>query len=71
MADFCQFFMIFFMEFINIGPVYIRGWAGGMQWWGEWWKKLKQRRNKTQIVQFRVAMMCMCTHKGPIFYYKA
>ena len=29
MAGFHQFFMIFLMEFINIGPVYIRGWAGG------------------------------------------
>ena len=26
--------MKFFMEFINIGPVYIRGWAGGTQGWG-------------------------------------
>ena len=25
MAGFRQFFTIFFMEFINIGPVYIRG----------------------------------------------
>ena len=31
MADFCQFFMIFFMEFINIGPVYIWGWVGGVR----------------------------------------
>ena len=60
-------FMIFFMEFINIGPVYIRGWVG----WGEWWQKLKQRRKKTQIVEFRVAMTCTCTHKGPILHYKA
>jgi len=29
MAGFRQFFMIFLMEFINIGPVYIRGWVGG------------------------------------------
>ena len=28
MAGFRQFFMIFFMEFINIGPVYIRGGGG-------------------------------------------
>ena len=28
MAGFRQFFMVFFMEFINIGPMYIRGWAG-------------------------------------------
>ena len=29
MAGFRQFFTISLMEFINIGPVYIRGWAGG------------------------------------------
>ena len=29
MAGFRQFFTIFLMEFINIGPVYIRRWAGG------------------------------------------
>ena len=29
MAGFRQFFTIFFMEFINIEPVYIRGWVGG------------------------------------------
>ena len=29
MADFRQFSMIFLLEFINIGPVYIRGgWEG-------------------------------------------
>ena len=28
MAGFHQFFMIFLMKFINIGPVYIRGWVG-------------------------------------------
>ena len=58
MAGFHQFFTIFFMEFINIGPVYIRGWAGGARGWGGWWQKLNQRRKKTQIVEFRVAMMC-------------
>ena len=31
MADFRQFFTIFLIEFINIGPVYIRGWAGGVR----------------------------------------
>ena len=61
------------MEFINIGSVYIRGWAGGAQGWGGWWQKLifKQRRKKTPIVEFRVAMTCTCTHKGPTFHYKA
>ena len=66
MAVFRQFFMIFLMEFINIGPVYIRGWAGGAWGWSGWWQKLNQRRKKTQIVEFRVAMTCICTHKGPI-----
>ena len=29
MADFRQFLMIFLLEFINIGPVYIKGWGEG------------------------------------------
>ena len=58
------------MKFINIGPVYIRG---GQEGHGVGWvvEKLKQRRNKTQIVEFRVAMTCICIHKVPIFHYKA
>ena len=56
MADFRQFLTIFLLEFINIGPVYIRGWAGGAWGWGGWWQKLNKRRNKTQRVEFRVAM---------------
>ena len=51
------------MEFIYIGPVYIRRWAGGVRGWGGLWQKLKQRRKKTQIVEFTVAMTCTCTHK--------
>ena len=31
MADFRQFLTIFLLEFINIGPAYIRGWAGGRE----------------------------------------
>ena len=31
MAGFRQFFTIFFMEFINIGPVYIRGGQEGRE----------------------------------------
>ena len=65
---FSAVFYDFLMEFINVGPVYIRGWARG---WGGWWQKLNQRRKKTQIVEFRVAMTCTCTHKRPIFHYKA
>ena len=34
MAGFRQFFTILLMEFINIGPVYIRGRAGGVRVWG-------------------------------------
>ena len=56
MPGFRQFFTIFLMEIINIGPVYIRGWAGGARGWGGWWQKLNQRRNKTQRVEFRVAI---------------
>ena len=54
------------MEFINTGPVYIRGWAGGAQGRGMWWQKLKQRSKRAQIVEFRVAMMCTCTHNRPV-----
>ena len=68
MAGFCQFFTIFLMEFINIGPVYIRGWVGGARGWGGWWQIKEERR---QIVEFRVAMACTCSHNGPIFQYKA
>ena len=64
MAGFHQFFTIFLMDFIYIGPVYIREWVGGARGWGGRWQKLNQRRKKTQIVEFRVAMMCTCTHKG-------
>ena len=58
MADFRQFLTIFLLEFINIGPVYIRGWVGGARgWggvggargWGGWWQKLNQRKNKTRV----------------------
>ena len=66
MVGFRQFFMIFFMEFINIAPVDIRGWVGGAWGWHGWWQKLNQRRKKKQIVEFRIAMTCTCTHKGPL-----
>ena len=60
------------MEFINIGPVYIRGWAGGARGGVGGGKSLiKEERKTTQIVEFRVAMTCTCTHKVPIFDYKA
>ena len=33
MAGFSALFYDFLMEFINIGPVYIWGWAGGAREW--------------------------------------
>ena len=50
-----------FMEFINIGPAYIRGWVGGVWGWDGQWQRLKQSSKKTNIVEFR---------GGPIFHYK-
>ena len=44
MAGFRQFFTIFFMEFINIGPVYIRGWVGGAQGVGGGKSLIKEER---------------------------
>ena len=58
MAGFRQFFMIFFMESINIGPVYIRGGVSG-----------GKSLNKEEIQH--KAMMCTYSYKGPIFHYKA
>ena len=46
------FFTIRFMEFINIGPVYIRGWAEGALGWGGWRQKLKQTVDYTVCVLF-------------------
>ena len=43
------------MEFINIGPAYIRRWQEGCG--SEVVAKLKQRSKKTKIVEFRVIMM--------------
>ena len=48
------------MKIITIGPVYIRGWAEGIQGWIGCWQKLKQRSKKTQIIEFKVAMMSAC-----------
>ena len=51
------------MEFINIGPVYIRDETGGAWMCGGWLERLKQRSKKTQMVEFRVAMAFTCTQK--------
>ena len=53
------------MECINIGPAYIRGWVGRVV------EKAKAKKQDGTMVEFRVTMMSTCTHKGPIFHYKA
>ena len=50
------------MEFINIGPVYIRGLVVA---------KGKTKKQDDTVVEFRVAMTYTCTHKGLIFHYRA
>ena len=62
--------MVFFMEFITTGLAYISGVRKG---YGAGWvvTKVKTNKKRTQIVEFRMAMMYTCTHKGPIFRYKA
>ena len=62
MAGFWQFFMIFSWNSLILGQCIL---GGG------WWQKINQRRKKTQTLEFRVAMTRTCTHKGPIFHYKA
>ena len=44
--------------------------GGRVTGWGGWGQNLKQRREVTQRVGFRVAVMYTCTQKGPIFHYK-
>ena len=53
------------MEFINIGPAHIRGCKVG------WVVAKIEQGNMVTIVEFRVAMTSICTHKGPKFHYKA
>ena len=55
------------MEFTNIGPVYIWGGWEGM---GVGWvvAKLKTKKQDDTLVDFRVAMISTCTHKGPMFH---
>ena len=60
------------MKFINTGPAYIRGWVGGVWGWvGGGKLKAKTKNQDDTMVEFRVAMMSTCTHKGPTFHYKA
>ena len=57
------------MQFINIGPAYIRVCVGGA-WGGVGGDKGLTKKQNDTIVEFRVAMTCTCTHKEPIFHYK-
>ena len=68
MADFLLFFNDFFLEFINIGPVYIKQYAGGVQRWVV--RKGKIKKQDDTLIEFRVAMMSTCTYKWLIFHYK-
>ena len=52
------------MQFINIGPAYIRGWGWVLA-------KAKTKKQDDTMVELRVAMTSTYTHKGPIFHYKA
>ena len=56
----------FFVEFINMGPVYIREWVGRAWGWGGWWQRLKQRSKMTQMVEFIVVVTSTCIHKANI-----
>ena len=61
MAGFRHFFTIFSWNALISGQCILGGrWCGC-------WQKLKQRRNKAQIVEFRVAMTCTCIQKGQYF----
>ena len=33
--------------------------------------RAKTKKQDDTVVEFRVAMLSTCTHKGPIFHYKA
>ena len=56
-------FTSFFIEFINIGSMYIKaGWVV---------EKARKSNKMIQIVDLRVAVMHIFTHKMPIFHYKA
>ena len=64
--------VIFFMKFINIGPVYITGWVGEVRGGVGWMlAKAKTKKQDDTLVELRVVMTSACTHKRPIFYYKA
>ena len=51
MADFHQFVTVFSMEFINIGPVYTKGWVEGH---GEGWMVTKAWTKKQDDTNSRI-----------------
>ena len=59
------------MEFLNIGPVYIRGVGGRGAGVGWVVAKAKTKKQDDIMIEFRVAMTSTCIHKGPIFHHKA
>ena len=70
MAGFCQFFVIFSWNLLVLGQCILggkrEGHGGGV---GGGKSLIKEERR--QMVEFTVAMTCTCTHKGPVFHYKA
>ena len=62
--------MIFFMNSLILGQCILGGGREG-HGGGVGGGKSLIKKERRQIVEFRVAMTCTCTHKGPIFHYKA
>ena len=65
-----EFLMIFSWNSLIFGQC-IQG--GGWEGYGVGWvvAKAKTKKQYNTMVEFRVAMTSTCTHKGPIFHYKA
>ena len=60
------------MEFINNYRAKVYKGVGGRDTRVRWVvAKAKIKKQDDTVVQFRVSMMSTCTHKGPIFHYKA
>ena len=70
MADFHQFFTIFSWNSLILGQCILGGGQEGREG-GVGGGKNLNKKEKTQIIEFRVVMMCTCIHKGPIVHYKA
>ena len=66
---FSPVFMIFSWNSLILGQ-YILGDGRKGRGGGVGGGKSLIKEEMTQIVEFRVAMTCTCTYKGPIFHYK-